>query len=271
MADPIPTSHRGPGLSVRFSRVAGHTAKGLLSPPLYLPVVLGDVTEHEDFGIVEYDTISAGQFSAPESPAATARKLRTTDFETLTIDWYLYARWMSARVSPEKVRTQLAALGRSKTPFQLLASMTGRVKDPAELRWKATLRSVERTIRPGEADTRYMTLALTEWRDPGSRRLGKSASSSTSTGGKTFPFKITITKETTLRSAARSYGSVISLANAIKQIAEANKLTRWGSKDPIHEAPGWKVGSKLLLPRPYEERIEIVGSSSTGIDLGQRG
>jgi hypothetical protein len=124
----LKANYYGPGLRVRFARIPHETPKNVLRHPLYLPVTLGDFTIEEEFEHRDYTTVGAGEFSAPAGGPATARRLRTTDLETLTIDWHKYARWLTnPHITPG--------------------------------------RRVTRTLKPGEKDTRYYTLEIKEWRD----------------------------------------------------------------------------------------------------------
>lgn len=240
---PLAASYRGPGLRVRFSAVPGATAAGVLDEPMYLPVVLGEFTVDEDFDHRDYDTVSAGQFSTPGGGGPTSRQLRAVDLEMMTIDWHAYARFLTnPQLDPEDARREVLKIGRAKTPFEILADIQ-LGSGPEELRMKATIRSVRRTLKPGEADTRYYTLVLKEWRD---NAIGRRSAGS---GAGSLPTTATLTAATTLTSLARHFYPSIPLNLAWRTIAQENGVTSWGASTPLVQSQRFKVGDKVKIPR----------------------
>lgn len=242
----------GDGLRVRFAKVRGFTPKGVLDDALYLPVVLNEFTFSEEAAHQEYDTVAAGQFSVPAAGPATARQLRSTDFETLTLDWD--APWLArAGQDDQDVRRELYKVLRARAPFELLATLQlGRGTE--ELRMKATLRSIERTLKPGERDTRYYTLALKEWRDPSVERRG---AGSAGRGHSSLPTTAVLKADTTFTSLAGHYYGLASRAYWAA-IANANGLRSWGGNTPIVQSKRFKVGDKVKIPKK-----PIVASTGT--------
>ena len=250
-------SYRGPGLRVRFSRIRGVTAKDVLEQPLLLPVTLGEFTVDEEFAHNEYGTISAGQFSSPTPGPPTARQLRTTDLDTLTLDWHDYARFLvNPHLSEEDARRELYAVARSKTAFELLAT-TQLGSSPDELRMKATIRSLSRSLRPGEADTRYYTIGISEWRDNSTERRGV---------GRSLPTTHSLDANDTLVSLARAYfPSEVPIKNGAQAIKKANGITRWGNNDPLVRSKRWKVGDRIKIPAAPKGTLTVaVGPTGVG-------
>lgn len=255
----LPSSYRGPGLRVRFTAVEGVTKKGVLTTPLYLPAALGDFAFDEEFDWRDYTTIADGEYSVAAQGGETARRLRTSDLETLTIDWHRYARWLTnPQVTPQVARRELYRIGRTHSVFELLAILQLGSDEPEELRMKASIRSIRRVLRPGEADTRYYSLSIKEHRNNDVERRGASTTGSSGgadgrgngTGGARpvkLPAVATLTAETSLHSlAGHFYGSEA----AWRPIAAANGIKNWGAAYPLAKSPRWKVGDKVKIPKP---------------------
>lgn len=244
---PLPPDFRGPGLRVRFRRLSGITPKTVLRDPLYLPVTLGEFTVDEVAEHRDYTTVAAGEFSTPAAGPPTARSLRTTTLDTLTIDWHRYARWLvNPRLSPAAAKRELYRILRYRRPFEVLAILQLGGGQPEELRMKATLRAINRTLRPGEADTRYYTIELKEWRDNTVERTGRGG------GRDTLPTTATLTAETTLHSLATHF---YSSAPEWRLIAAANGITSWGPGTPLADSRRFKVGDKVKIPKPVTASI----------------
>jgi hypothetical protein len=243
----LKANYYGPGLRVRFARIPHETPKNVLRHPLYLPVTLGDFTIEEEFEHRDYTTVGAGEFSAPAGGPATARRLRTTDLETLTIDWHKYARWLTnPHITPGRAREEINKIARSKRPFEILATI--RILDgyPAEVRMFATIRRVTRTLKPGEKDTRYYTLEIKEWRD----------NSLTRRKAKEGPRTATLFASTTLYDLARIfYGS----ASMWREIARANGITNWGPSTPLVQSKRFVIGDKLTIPEIELRQVRVPG------------
>lgn len=224
-------------LRVRLSKIAGETPHGVLDQPLYLPAVLGDFTVVEEASFEEYQTHKSGMFAAAAAGPATARQLRTVDLQALTIDWA--APW-AVYTDPRDVMNELNAVLRSRRPCELFAILNW--GDPSELRMNVNLRRLERTLRPGETDTRYWTIAISEWRNP---RTGRQ--SADSPGKPRFPTTGKITASTTLQDLSSSfYGD----ATQWRLIGGANGLAAWGPRTAIIKSGLFRVGSKLIIPAP---------------------
>lgn len=250
--EPLNPEMRGPGLRVRFSAIRGVTSNRVLRRALYLPCILGDLELPEEFGITDYDTVSAGEFSTADSTDPTARRLRSVDLETLNVDWHRWARWSHNRgLSIEDLRDELTAIGRARTAFDVLATMQVAKGAPSMVRWPATMRELATTLKAGEADTRYWRIGLREWRDGSVERLGRGRSEGAAR--RKLPTTIEITRATTLRSIARHFfGSDASIAAVARAVCKANGLGTWPSTKPLHEHKRLKVGSRVKVPRPPE-------------------
>lgn len=158
---------RGPGLRVRLRKITGQTHKSVLPQALYFQMgPLGEFAVDETGEHNEWRTAFSGEYSARSgSSAATSRSLRSTSFQTLTLDWD--APWLVDHdVSPAEMRETLNLLLRLRTPCELLVTrkLPEHGGSTHELLMNATLRSVTRTLRRGEADTRYYDLTFREWR-----------------------------------------------------------------------------------------------------------
>jgi nucleoid-associated protein YgaU len=273
MATPNAPDYRGPGLRVRLTALPGITPKGVLTQPLYLPVVLGPFSFSEEADHREYTTVSAGEYSVPAAGPASARRLRSTSLETLTVDWHNYARWLvNPSLTPREARSELYRVLRSRQPFELLAILQLGSDEPEELRMKATLRAINRELRPGETDTRYYSLELREWRDASMERRGRGRREghrSVSTHrGERLPTTHRLTAETTLHSLSRNHYGV---ASGWRIIARENGIKNWGPATPIVQSKRWKVGDKVKIPKVTSELVGTVTTELLGTVTGGSG
>lgn len=234
------------GLRVRLSRARGLTKKGVLNEPMYLPVVLGPFNFTEEALHEEYQTVSAGQFSVPGQGGATARQLRDLSLETLTLDWK--ARWLIEYKDPQDVRRELNAVLRAKTPVELLAILRWG-GGPEELRMLVTLRSLSRELRPGEADTRYYSLALREYRKTVADKKADSRFDN-------LPTRHRLTADDTLTSLALRYHHT---ALSWRSIRSANGLSTWGPRTPLWKHAKFKVGDYAVIPVPPPQFAMFTG------------
>lgn len=228
------------GLVVRWERIPGETTPGLLNRPFVLPVVLGSFEPSEDFAHAEYDTISGGQFSAPAGNSGTAQRLRAIDLQSLTLDWD--APWLAAQgVTRYAMETLIRRIGRSRRPFSMIATLGS----STELRMDVTLRTIVKSLRPGERDTRYWSLSLKEWLSAHDNRRRHVAE--VGRGAHRLPTTATLTVSTTLMSLAREfYGSAV--RPYWQAIAEHNGIRSWGASTPLVQSARFKVGDKVRIP-----------------------
>jgi nucleoid-associated protein YgaU len=241
-------ARKPPGLRVRFSRINGQTPRGVLERPLWLPVVMGDFVVAEEAAHADYETIGAGQFSAPAGGPASARQLREADMQSLTLDWD--APWTIGTRTPAQVKVELYKILRSRRPFLVLATITG---SGTELRMNATLRSINRTLRPGEADTRYYDLQVREWREASVvRKSSAGIGRKGGAGGQTkLPAKHKLTAGDTFNSLSRDYYGSYTQA---RDIAQSNGVYGWGMTTPIVQTDRFKVGDSITIP---EKQLNI--------------
>lgn len=234
-------SRRRHHLRVRLTRNR-HSAPGVLREgPLVLPVALGEFTVTEEALHSEYDTVGAGQFSTPSGGDALARQLRTLGgLETLTIDWE--APWLTEWRSPRVVKRELTEILRSKKPVTLLATIRGR---PDEVRMNVTLRSLSRTLRPGEADTRYWSIDVMEWRQP--RAGDRREEGDRGARGVSLPrqHRLSALGDESLRDLARRY---YGNEAGWRAIAGANGIRNFGSETPLYKHAKFKRGSRVKIP-----------------------
>jgi hypothetical protein len=247
------------GLRVRLSRISGQTPKNVLRTPIWLPAVLGDQEIEEVATFVDQVSHRAGEFSYPAGGGAGARMLRTFPFEFLTLDWR--APWLQKFQNPDWVVGQLQRIIRSKRPVHLLGTLNSSPRRrPTEFRAHVTFRSLRRVLRPGEADTRYISLETKEWRSThGSVRA--------TTPGKRYHFPLThkLTAKDTLESLAKHYYGRSSLW---RTIANANGLRSWGPRTAIVKHKRFKVGSKIKIPPKPDDSRTLTGTG-TGQGSGQ--
>jgi hypothetical protein len=223
------------GLRVRLSRIPGETAKGVLRSPVYLPVVLGPFTVSEEASHFEYDTHRAGQFSVPAQGPKTARSLRDLGLDTLTLDWQ--ASWLDY-TDPRRFMNAVNDVLRARSPVLLLATL--QFGDPEEFRAPVTLRRTTRELRPGEADTRYWTLEVREWRNASlSRRTADPKNDR-------LPARHHLTATDTWSSLAQKYHHT---SMTWRVIAKKNGLPQWGARTPIVNSTKFKVGDIVTIPK----------------------
>lgn len=263
-----PLKRRGQGLRVRLSWIEGVTNPRCLREPLWFPAgVLEEFSVDAEADHDEYDTIESGQFSNP-GPApkpGEAPKLRTTEIETAA--FYGDSPILTARgIHPLEVRDELRKLLVTKSPVNLLITLglpvPGKRRRRPELKMKATVRSVRRSLRHGQRDTRYYTVRFVEWRDPEieRRRLGSARDGQRRRHG-TFgdPVKHKLDGNDTLESLAKRYYGT---ANAWRGLAAAKGIKSWGRRTPLVDTKRWKVGDRITIP-------EFVKSGGAGVMIGR--
>lgn len=224
-----------PGLHVRLRHVHDLTPAHLLREPLLLPVMIGEeLSIDEEYPWEDFTTIGSGEHSSP-APGRARPQARFTG-ETMTLAWD--ARWLAnPEINPEKVRRELLRLGRHRAVFDLLV-VNKPSADFAEFSGYAAIRRISRSIKRGEADSRYYAIDFAEYRP---MTVGQRKHKF----GTKRPTTVVLDKNDTLRSLAREH-----LGNEAywRNIAEANGLTNWGSNDPIVESKRYNVGDRIKIP-----------------------
>lgn len=249
-------------LTVRLTALPGLTPKKVLKRPLIFPAVLGDFEHTEEANFGSYDTVGSGEYSTPAAGPSTARKLRTTDIEVLTLEGQP-GFLTNPKIAPDDVRDQLYEILRSRRPFDFLATTEslGPKDEPSlstELPMNATLRSITRSLRHGQPQARYYTLSFVEWRDDGVAR--KSAGGSYGIRIK-LPTVHILRVGDTLSSLSKSFYGTYSGAT---RIANANGLRRWGHSTPLGLLPRFKAGSTIKIPTKAAVSSEATRGTNRG-------
>ena len=134
---------------------------------------------------------------------------------------------------------------RARAPFRFVATNNRAFdSDPAELRMEATIRSLSRSTRHGEPDSRYLSLEIVEFRSAATERRSRTKSDK-------FPLKHKLDKNDTLRSLAKHYWKnkgadwiLIKSANGGAQ----GRLKGVGPNETIVKAGRYKVGDRITIP-----------------------
>lgn len=241
---------RSAGLVVRFSPIKGQTPKSALDRHIWLPATLNTVTMTEPALHNEYDTLSAGHFSQAQMGPPDARQFRTTSFDSLTVEidppWMVYHGQ-----DPYELRIRLREILRARKPVRLLGTLHPNPNAHHEMDMYVTFRSFTEDVqRPGERETRYFTIAISEWRDPSVKRRShhrESGGSSSRKQGVNLPTTTTLAADDTLASIAYAfYGRY----DEWRTIRDANGIgKRFGQKDKLVTLGGhFKVGAKIKVP-----------------------
>lgn len=239
------------GIRVRFTPIRGETKRSILSSPLYLPAVLDEFSLVEDGAHTDYDTVRMGEYSVPQfGEQRNMRKLRTTDLEALTLYWP--AAWLhpasraaadggiGERNSPDWVEEKLNDINRSRQPVEMLVRLHQPGWNDAIVRMAVTIRNVTLRVKPGEADTKYWTVSIKEWRPNATarRRHGEAK--------KKLPTTKRLDANDTLESLSKHYyGSYAGW----RAIAKENGIKKWGKTTPLVNMKRYKVGSVIKIPR----------------------
>lgn len=232
----------GLGARVRLTRIHGETPSRILPIRLYLPAVLNEITITETAEFTDFQTHRRGEYSIPAQGGAHARNLRELPFDALTLDWH--APWLVAYRKPHVIQDELTNIIRSKKPVMLAIFVRpGGGHHTTEFRGPVTLRQVERTLRPGEADTRYWTIEFKEWRNLRGKRLSRLHPRS-----KEFhepPTTYRLRASTTLHWLSKHfYGSY----KHWREIARANGIHHWGSRTALVKMHRYHVGDRIKIP-----------------------
>ena len=234
----------GEGLVARLSPIAGQTPSSALAGNLYLPAVMNTFTVSETALHNEYDTLTDGHFSQAQMGGANARQFRTATVDSITVDYA--TAWQTATgQDPAWVRARLFEILRSKKPVRLLVTFNPNLGRPVEFDGAITLRQIDKDVRPGENESRYLTLYISEWRDPSVGRASSSGGSRAA--GVTLPTTHVLTATDTLNSLSMAYYGSYAFW---KFIRDANGITpRFGAKTPLVQLPGrWKAGANVKIP-----------------------
>lgn len=238
---------RGIGCRVRLTKLRGQTAPSVLRAPLYFPALLGEVTIPEEFAHNDFET-QQGDFSTPAPNAdGTTQKAREFDLQTLRLDddppWLV-----EFGLNHEHFVSELENIGRWRTPFQML--VVTQFGEVPEVNADFTLRRLEKTLKPGETDTRYLTLTVHEWRS------GERTDGSTWVNGRLLPTTAKLKAGDTFKSLAKTYyGST----KDWRIIRNANGFKRMGGTTPIVSAPHWSVGDTIQIPNPLLDTSTTAG------------
>jgi nucleoid-associated protein YgaU len=137
---------------------------------------------------------------------------------------------------------------RSKKPVHMLVTLSPHPLPRPELDMLVTLRRLTRELRPGERDTRYMSIDFKEWRDSSVRRRQHEAPGSSRKRGVKLPTTHKLKATDTLYSLAHEYYGTY---GPWRLIRDANGIPkRFGAKTKIVTLPGhFKVGHKLKIPQ----------------------
>lgn len=265
-----PKLARGEGVRVRLTRIRGVTAPGVAEEPIWFPAgALNEFVVDEDSNISEYDTVGHGQFAAP-APGRPGRKrrLRVCDIETAA--FFGDNAILTARgIDPQALRDELEAVIRSETAVRLLVTLRlprerGRSIRP-EVDMPATVRSIRRTLKHGEALTRYWTVRFVEDRDPtlGRRRYGGDPPGVQSNRGGSS-VKHRLDGNDTLESLAKRY---FKDKSAWRALANAIGMKSWGARTPLVQNARWKVDQPITIP----DKLKRSGETYFMVKAGEFG
>jgi hypothetical protein len=233
----------GEGLVARFAPIKGVTPKGALDRNIYLPAMLDPFTVDETALHNEYDTLSGGHFSQPAMGDQNARQLRTVTPSAIIVDFD--APWLVATgQDPQEIRRRISEILRFKKAVHLMVFFNpSRHQATSELDMQCTFRDVSTDVRNGELETRYVTISISEWRDPRTARR----SSTSRKHGVTLPTTHALKATDTLSSLSFEYYGSYAFW---REIRDANGISkRFGQKTPLVKLPGrFKVGYKIKIP-----------------------
>lgn len=235
--------NRGSGMAVRFSPIKGVTPKSVLDRHIWLPAVISDTVITEDALHNEYDTISAGQFSMAAMGDASARQLRTGEYDTLILE--TSAKWLTIRhQNPAKLNQTLDEILRAKKAVLLTVTFHPNPSSHPEEQFPITFRELTREVHGPERDTTYRSLQFSEWRD---HTTGRRSDAPGRKHGDPVPTTKNITASDTLSSLSMEYYGSYAFW---KQIRDANGITaKFGQNTAIVSLSGrWKTGAKIKIP-----------------------
>lgn len=244
---------RGDGVRVRLSRIKGETPRQLLTAPFWFPAVVGSIDFDEQALHTEYDTVSGGRFSQAGRAHATLTKAQKRSrtrldeapfFRTLTLEVMVMDYDMPFMVE-QGVRVfefdrHVRSLLRGHRAFEFLMALD--LRDNPELHMFATMRSITRSLREGEADTRYFNIAFSEWRDPS---IGRRTAGDGRKHGVHLPAAHKLRLHDTLHTLSHEYYGTY---EGWRQIAAENGV-HVGQSYELVKLRRYKVGSKITIPK----------------------
>lgn len=243
------TDAEGRGLIVRLERRQGLTDPTVLGRPFVFQVPpLDSLPINRSFPHTDYDTVNADQRSRPGSAQLKSVSFRT--FFTEDIARWTLLHGSGFRPDPIRMLDELEDIGLAKTPFWLTVRNQRR-GSRFDIAMLATLRDVNSEEVHGEPDTRYVTVAFSEYRPTmvgARRRVGGRGSGwvpSENPRGSRLPVSVLTSNlpegGNTLFDLARIYYGD---PTEWRRIASANGLTIPPSYDL-----NLLTNRKLLLPR----------------------
>lgn len=236
----------GFGLVARFSPIKGVTPANVLARNIWMPCVLNTLTVSETALHNEYDTLSAGHFSQAAMGPPSATQFKTLSMDTLTLAWD--AKWLVVTgQDPQAFRGALFGVLRARKAVRLMINFHPHPGSAPEFNEMVTLRSSTMDIRPGEGDTRYITVQISQWRDQSAGRRSSSAKAASRKRGVSLPTSVKLTATDTLDSLSYEY---YGRYDYWRDIRDANSMgTKVGAKTPVVNLGGrWKVGVKIQIP-----------------------
>jgi hypothetical protein len=242
------TAAKREGLVARIKPIKGITPKRALDTAIWLPAWLNTMTVTETALHNEYDTLSAGHFSMPAMGGPSARQFRTTEADTITVD-FGGETWLTVLgQDPVTLRKRMYEILRYKKPVHLLVTFQPDNGQPSELDMYCTFREIDKDVRNGETEARYLTVQISEWRDMSTERRSTKPDGASRKQGASLPTTHVLTGEDTLDSLAMAYYGKYS---DWRDIRDANGITkRFGAKTPVVSLSGaWKPGAKIKIPK----------------------
>lgn len=262
----VASFRQNPGTRVRMqaAKSGGQllTKKGLLDQQFVFPAPpLNQLARNLTMAFSDYDTISAGQFSRPQS-----MQLQTIQFDTIVVaddyPWQFYNPLRARGWEAEDVVRQLGSVLRAATPFNLIIEEVRYKGTPGGaydfgpsplLKMLATLRTLVATEQSGEPGTWYLTVGFTEHRVAGisQKKLG-AASTKGGDGSRTLPASVALTSGTSLHDLAVKYYGSAAMWSFIKSantwLGNLTATHDLGAADTPELKAASKAKRKLQLP-----------------------
>jgi hypothetical protein len=233
----------GPGMRVRLETIPGFTARRLrrVLPFHFQAPPLDQFEWGGGFNWQDYDTVTAGQFSQPQS-----RMLRTFSFQTIFTDvkypWTL-RKEQGYTPNPMTLTRRLMQIAEAGTPIRFTCGQPV-LWEINDLDLAVTLREVRPVEKSGEIDARYVTLTFVEFRHPRLPRFGSAAPP-----GKKLPATLLVRTlpmgRRTLYALAKFYYGSQSLW---RRIAKANGMTNLSPTVDLRHRYRKQRNKKITIP-----------------------